>query len=354
MKKFLIALLFPGFASWIGPALAVGNTLLGGNTPGGGGASGGQAQYVPTNLAGADQGWQDAFYGQQNIANQTNQYASPFYQQSLNQGTGIGYQQYLSDSNQAGAAYSQAGNLAQQQVGGYQQAAQLAQGQQQGLYAAGQQAYQTSLDPQNALYNRTQQQLQDQVRAGQAARGLGNSAVGAGLEDQANSNFNIDWQNQQLARQTQGINAYSQASGAGAQQGQLYGSDQAAALGASSAAGGYYAQGANIPMQAQQYAAAQPGQIANQYAQSQLGLQQQYGNVATQALPYMTNGQGAQQGNYTNATAQNAATVQGLTQFGQAIAPQVQGWFGSGQGQMGPSQNPSGGLGPSFDQYITS
>lgn len=55
-------------------------------------------------------------------------------------------------------------------------------------------------DPQSALYARTAQQIQDQTRAGQAARGIQTTPYGAGLEDQAMRNFNIDWNIQQLNR----------------------------------------------------------------------------------------------------------------------------------------------------------
>lgn len=68
---------------------------------------------------------------------------------------------------------------------------------------------QTAMDPQNALYSRTQQQLTDQTRAGLEARGLDTSGVGAGIENNALSNFNIDWQNNLLSRQVQGAQAYS-------------------------------------------------------------------------------------------------------------------------------------------------
>lgn len=60
----------------------------------------------------------------------------------------------------------------------------------------------TGFDPQNALRDRTQQQLLESTRAGQAARGLGNSPFGQGLEQKALSDFNIDWQNNLLNRQT--------------------------------------------------------------------------------------------------------------------------------------------------------
>lgn len=88
----------------------------------------------------------------------------------------------------------------------------------QGAGAAGQ-VLNTGFDPQQALYNRTAQQLQDQIRVGQAARGTTMSPYGAGQEAGAMSNFNIDWQNNQLARQTQALQAFGgyggQASGMG-------------------------------------------------------------------------------------------------------------------------------------------
>lgn len=65
--------------------------------------------------------------------------------------------------------------------------------------------YTQSADPQKALYDRTLQQSLDTGRAGQAARGLGVSPVGQQLENQQTNNFNIDWQNNALARATQGL-----------------------------------------------------------------------------------------------------------------------------------------------------
>jgi hypothetical protein len=61
---------------------------------------------------------------------------------------------------------------------------------------------QTGFDPQNALYARTQQQVQDQTRAGLEARGVDSTPYGAGIEGQQMSNFNIDWQNALLGRET--------------------------------------------------------------------------------------------------------------------------------------------------------
>lgn len=79
------------------------------------------------------------------------------------------------------------------------------------LWNAGQQTYNTSLDPQNALHDRAQGQVVDSTRAGESARGLAMGPYGAGLENKAVSDFNIDWQNQQLQRQAQGTGSFAQA-----------------------------------------------------------------------------------------------------------------------------------------------
>jgi hypothetical protein len=66
------------------------------------------------------------------------------------------------------------------------------------------QLFQSGFDPQQALYGRTQQQVQDQTGATLAASGIGNTPYGAGIAAQTNANFNIDWQNNQLQRQLAG------------------------------------------------------------------------------------------------------------------------------------------------------
>jgi hypothetical protein len=73
----------------------------------------------------------------------------------------------------------------------------------------------TGFDPQQALYARTAQQVQDQTRAAEAARGVASTPYGAGIEGQQMSNFNIDWQNQQLQRQAAAAQAASGLTGTG-------------------------------------------------------------------------------------------------------------------------------------------
>lgn len=63
----------------------------------------------------------------------------------------------------------------------------------------------TAFDPQSALYNRTAQQTTDQQNAINALSGTAASPYGAGLTGQDLSNFNINWQNNLLNRETSGL-----------------------------------------------------------------------------------------------------------------------------------------------------
>jgi hypothetical protein len=65
----------------------------------------------------------------------------------------------------------------------------------------------TAFDPQSALYAQQYNQNQQQANAQNNASGLGSTPYGAGVADQSNQNFNMNWQNQQLNRQTQGLSS---------------------------------------------------------------------------------------------------------------------------------------------------
>lgn len=70
-------------------------------------------------------------------------------------------------------------------------------------------------DPQKALYDKTFQQQQGQNLASQAMQGVAMTPYGAGLTEQGNQNFDIAWQQAQLANQAQGASTASQLAGAG-------------------------------------------------------------------------------------------------------------------------------------------
>jgi hypothetical protein len=75
------------------------------------------------------------------------------------------------------------------------------------MYNAGTGIMQSAFDPQSALFNRQRQQLTDQSAAANAMSGLGNSPYGASTTSNALGNFGINWENQQLGRQTAGAQA---------------------------------------------------------------------------------------------------------------------------------------------------
>lgn len=64
---------------------------------------------------------------------------------------------------------------------------------------------QSAFDPQQQLYNYMQNQNLQQANVENAMAGVAATPYGAGVADQSNQLFNINWQNQQLARQLQGI-----------------------------------------------------------------------------------------------------------------------------------------------------
>jgi hypothetical protein len=300
-----------GLAAGIGGSLVSG--LMSPGTTGGG-----NSYYTPTGLGQADTQWQGIQNQNYNtwLDNNLGQYGT----QSLNQG--------LNANNQYAPAYQQAANAAGAQYGALggqlNNAAGLNFGAQQGLLNAGQQVYQTALDPQSALYNRTVQQLQDQTGATNSMYGLGSSAAGAGVANQALSNFNIDWQNQQLQRQLSGLQGYGQAAG---EAGQLAG--QGAALGGAGA--GYTLQGGQTPYQTAQGIAATPGQLGGAFG-SYLNSNV-YGPgqaIQGQAIPYLNYGAGAEATPYSAATqgagAAGALVSQGIQGLGSN--PQVQATLG--------------------------
>ncbi len=259
----------------------------------------------------------------------------------------------LGQYNLGGQNLGEFQNLTQQGVnnpyanmyqGGGMQAGQMGMQAGQGAYGAGGQLMQNSLgmlpdvqallsmgfDPQQALYSRTAQQMQDQQRAQQAASGIGGTPYGAGVMGQTMNNFNIDWQNNALQR------ALAGAQGAGGLMGQI---GQGVGQGAGIQSGGIqeYLQGA-----------ATPYNVFGGINQNQLGLLQganQYGQGAAQ-IPqqqiqdYMAYLSQANQNQQTGINAQQLqlqkAKLQGqeYQQLGQDIG-QGLGWGGAQMGGMG-------------------
>jgi hypothetical protein len=157
---------------------------------------------VPSTYRPGNTGYQDQSFN--NLTNLMNNYAMTLPQQTIPQFQAA--QQNISNNpyaalaqqgaNQAGAA---APGVAGMQFGGANS-----------LFGAGNQVLGQAFDPQQALYNRTQQQVMDQINAANAASGVSGPAA-SGVAQQGINNFNIDWQNNLLNRERMGIQAGGQA-----------------------------------------------------------------------------------------------------------------------------------------------
>ena len=191
----------------------------------------------------------------------------------------------------------------------------------------------TAMDPQQALYQRTLQQVQDQANANNAMAGVGTTPYGAGLTNQATTNFNIDWQNAQLQRQLAGLQGAGGALGTGANIAQV-------GQGLSASAPGQYLTSSAIPYST--YGAIGQGQLSaltgmGQFGQSASALQQQQ---IADYLNYIQQGTGA-----TNAATGVAKT--GLNQanlgFNQNLVNMSM--LGGGLGALGAQGYGIGGTG---------
>lgn len=294
------------------------SSLLSPGTSGGSGGGGGPSYYIPTGLGTADTDWQSL------LSQQLGDYAGfsqlpSLYQRSLDNtlGTISGYgANYQSNANNAAAQYIDLSNLLNQQSNLNFGTQQQLLGAGQGLLGAGQNVYNLALDPQNALYDRTLNQLTQQTGATNSMYGLGSSAAGAGVQNQALSNFNIDWQNNQLSRALQGLQGYAQglqgytgAANTAGSYGQL-GTSQA------SAAPGYTLTAGQVPYQAGMALAGAPGQAASAYASGmETGPLSAASSIQDSIIPYLFNGIGAQAVPYQN-QASGAGTLGALVSQG--------------------------------------
>lgn len=176
--------------------------------------------YNPTGQGAADQQYQQQAQSTGGWAQSIPQGAIPQYQGLVAQQAANPYA-----AGAVGAANQVAGLGQNVGYGDLSAASNLYGGANTALGTAGQ-ALQSGFDPQHALYNQMVQQTTDSSNANNAMYGLQNSPYGAGVANQNNQNFNINWQNQQLGRQLQALSGYDSALGAA---GGAYG--QAANLG---------------------------------------------------------------------------------------------------------------------------
>ena len=318
-----------GIGSGINSLMNSGNPQYGGM----GGAPGGQ-YYIPSGQSSADSSWQQALA--QLMGNQQNTAANvtpELYQTFLNQ-AGINTQPMVQAGQDAGAAYGQNAQLAQM-------LSSMLGGQAGQNFGNASQIMNTAMDPQQALYNRTAQQTQDQTRAAESASGVAMSPYGAGLESQAMNNFNIDWQNAQLGRQVSGA-------GAATQLGQLGGQDVSGAYGMAGQVPTNLLQSGTVPAQTAMTAYGMPAQAAQNYASGMTSaVSSPYSGIMSQIIPYLTYGSGATNNAFTGSMAGQAQnqsmTNQGINTIMSGLGTGSQNGLGNWLGSL--FSTPQGGYG---------
>ena len=272
---------------------AGGLSIYNGLKGGGGGGGGGGSTYVPTGSGAADQTWQDLLKQLQGGNSAAYGAMSPEIMASFQKLLGIDTSGLSRAGAAAGQGYGTAADLASRYSGQLGQQAGVNYGAQQNLMGAGNQLWQTALDPQKQLQQQLQQQTQDQSRAASSSRGIGMGAESAGLENDAMRNFMLQWQNQQLSRQAQGLQgmtgAYGQAGAQGREGGQnLTGSLEMAGMNPQ-----LLQMMGQVPYQMNVQAAGAPMNYANMFSQAQGGASGLDSNIMSQIIPYLYAGQGA-------------------------------------------------------------
>jgi hypothetical protein len=193
------------------------------------------------------------------------------------------------------------------------------------LSAAGNQLYQSAFDPQTDLYQQQQQQLANQTNAYNANNGIASSPYGASVAANAQGNFQNQWQNQQLGREAQGVQAMS---GADTSANNLY-------TGGANA----YAQGAAMPYNQQNTVGNNLMNDASSYYGTASPYMTYQGNLQNMLSTFMGMGSSDQ----NQAFNQNMANSQYANQMGQQI-----GQSGIGQ-QLGNAWN-NWGATPNYQQ----
>lgn len=305
------------------PWVAAAATVVGGMMSDKGGP-GSNATQLP-GMEGVAQNYQAALPG---YMNQAQQYQGAMNPAFANQAFNAMYNNPYAGGVQGAA--NQAGQMAGQFAPMAQQAGAGAFGAGQRALDAGQQIWQTAQDPQNALFNRLQQQTMDQSNVTNSMYGLGGSGAGAGLAQQALGNFDINWQNQQLQRQMQG----QQALGAGINQ---YGAANQQGIDMGMAGMGFQQQAGLLPYQAARGLGQDRfGAIGAQQQAMMSGLQPYQQNINNMGA-YLGLGMGAQQqqlGAQQNQYANQQQNAANMAQLGTNLGMQ---YFGRGSTSSTPT-----------------
>ena len=273
--------------------------------------------YQPSGTASQDQNLQNllsqsysTLSGPNNPYTQYQPQFASLYNSVYNSPYAAGYQQ---SAGQAGQGYTNTGNAALMNSSALSSfLPQLLQGASSTM--------QMGLDPQQALYNQMLQQTNDQANVTNAQYGLQGQQA-AGNVNQADTNFNIDWQNNELQRAISGLSA---GSAAGTSAGALANTAQ----GVGGAGAGQVLQGGQTPYGVGTTIGGVQGNALEAYIQALLGPVTSSAGTIGQQQNYLNTG--------VNASAQGANAA-----------------LGDYQAQLTNSANLGSGLGSLADIGLT-
>lgn len=160
--------------------------------------------------------------------------------------------------------------------------------------AAGNDVYNLARDPQHELHDYMREQTIDTSRAADSARGIAMGGVSAGNESDAVRKFEMDWQNQELARSLQGLQGLTGS-------GYYGGVDLSQGLGMGAQAPGFTMQSGSAPIAGKTAAYSMPMDWSNMFTQAQgQDVLSPYAGMQQQIMPYlgMATNAGANRSNF--------------------------------------------------------
>lgn len=179
------------------------------------------------------------------------------------------------------------------------------------------------MDPQNALYQQLLQRTTDQANVANAQYGLQGQQA-AGNVNQATTNFNIDWQNQELERALQGLSGFNQSAATA-------GTVGTAGQNIGTAGAGDILTGGTLPYAAGQTIGGNQETALAQYIQQLLGPVSSSQNTISQLQSYLNEGVGASSSGANAALADYYAQLQNSANLGSGLG----GLLGLGNGSGG-------------------
>lgn len=289
--------------------------------------------YVPNYTGQTDQRFQDAMSAIVQATDRNTGLVDPILLESFSSMLGIDLSGIVQAGQKAGGEYAELGDLAAGGAGTmFDQSGKM--------FGAGQDIYEMGRDPRGTQHDFMRHGAVEDARAADSARGIAMSPLSSGHESDAVRNFEMDWQNQQLGRASQGLQ--------GMQTSGYYGGlDLGRGMDMAGMQPGFTIASATTPVQSQQSVYQMPMDWASNFSQAEgANVISPYYGIAQGGMPYL--GMSGQIGeNYSNYDFNSAITKNNMITTG--IGQMTTGYDGkSGMGNPANwyTPNAGGGAGP--------